>query len=497
MPIAAFEALNEERKKSGRPLFANPRNAAGGSLKLLDPKAAEKRQLAVVFYGVADSAPLGIYSQYQVHRFLNQHGIPTLEYHEYCKSRESIWEFIEQIRRVRPKLSYQIDGIVIKLDNLQQQIDVGATGKHPRWAVAYKFAAEQAYTIIKNIIVQVGRTGVITPVALLEPVQLAGSTISRATLHNEEEVERKDIRVGDLAVIEKGGDVIPKVVAIDPSKRKHCSIKWQMPTVCPSCHTPLVRIKGEVAVRCPNLEGCPEQKLRRITHFAGKNGMDIENLGEKVVEQLIEKGFVMRPSDVYALNAPQLIQLEGFKEKAADRLLKGIQESKKVALSRFIMALGIKYVGAGTAEALANYAGDLNTFLHAEQKELMNIEGVGEKVAESVFEFLQNPENIREIERLKKYGVVPLKVERKTSIRHPFNKKTFVLTGVLDNFTRSAAAGLIKERGGKVSSSVSRKTDFLLAGKSTGSKLEAAKSLGVKVLTESEFLQMINYLEDK
>lgn len=497
MPIDAFEALNRERKREGLALFANPRNAAGGSLKLLNPKISEKRQLAVVFYAIADPSPLGIYSQYQTHEQLNQLGIPTLEYHKYCDSRESIWEFIEQVRGVRSNLPYQIDGIVIKLDNLKQQERLGATGKHPRWAVAYKFASEQAQTTIEDIVVQVGRTGVVTPVALLRPVQLAGSTISRATLHNEEEIERKDIRVGDLATIEKGGDVIPKVVAIDLSKRRVDSSKWKMPTVCPSCQTPLARAEGEVAVRCPNKESCPEQQLRRIAYFAGKNGMDIENLGERVVEQLIEKGFVKRPSDIYRLNGKQLIQLEGFKEKAVDRLLKGIEESKQVAFSRYIMALGIKYVGAAVAELLANYAGNLNDFLKITKEELLGIEGIGEKAAESVLDYIRDPENLLEIERLEKYGVTPRKVEKKTFIRHPFSNKIFVITGTLENFTRTAAASLIKERGGKVSSSVSKKTDYLLAGESPGSKLEKAKSLEVKVLTESQFLEMINVKEDQ
>lgn len=497
MSISSFDELNKLREKEGEPLFANPRNATGGSLKLLDPKITAQRQLSVVFYALADAAELGLDSQYRTHEFLNQLGLPTLEYHQLCNTREEIWEFVEKVRLARPELSYQIDGIVIKLDDIKQQVRLGSTGKHPRWAVAYKFAAEQAQTRIREIVVQVGRTGVITPVAELEPVQLAGSTISRATLHNEEEVERKDIRVGDMATIEKGGDVIPKVVSVDPKFRGTDSLPWKMPEICPSCSTKLVRVEGEVAVRCPNREGCPEQQLRRICYFVSKSAMDIENLGEKVVEQLISLGFVKRPSDIYRLDANHLFQLDGFKERAVERLLRGIEDSKSVTLPRFIMALGIQYVGAGTAELLANRAGDMETLATLTYDQLMEIDGVGEKVAESVIAYFQDQENLEEINRLKNCGVNPQKVERKTFIGHPFSKKTFVLTGTLEHFTRSDAASLIKERGGKVTGSVSKKTDFVLAGESPGSKLEKAEALGVKVLTEPEFVNMINSQEDQ
>lgn len=497
MPINAFESLNEEREKSDDTLFANPRNAAGGSLKLLDPKMTAKRNLAVVFYGISDAEALGLQSQDEAHQFLGTLGLPTLEYRRKCSSRSEIWEFVEKVRKAREKLSYQIDGIVIKLDHLKQQARLGATGKHPRWAVAYKFAAEQAETRIRDIVVQVGRTGVMTPVAELDPVQLAGSTISRATLHNEEEVERKDIRIGDLATIEKGGDVIPKVVSIDPEKRKEGSIPWKMPEQCPSCGARLVRVKGEVAVRCPNSGGCPEQLHRRITYFVSKEAMDIDNLGEKVVEQLIRAGYVTRPSDIYSLTSEQLFNLEGFKEKAVERLKTGIEKSKNVPLSRFIMALGIKYVGSGTAELLANQAGDIDSLHKLSHEKLLEVDGIGEKVADSVVEYFHDEKNLQEIERLKKLGVNPQKVERKTFIGHPFNNKTFVITGTLDNYTRTAAAALIKERGGKVTGSVSKKTDFLLAGDSPGSKLEKAEGLGVKVLNEPDFVKMINILEDQ
>ncbi len=497
MPIDAFEELNRSREAVGEAPFANPRNAAGGSLKLLDPRITAERSLAVVFYGIADPESIGLSSQYSTHDYLKNLGLPPLEYQRLCSDRNQIWKFVEEVRNARADLPYQIDGIVIKLDELKQQKRLGATGKHPRWAVAYKFAAEQAQTRIRAIKVQVGRTGVMTPVAELEPVLLAGSTISRATLHNEEEVERKDIRIGDLATIEKGGDVIPKVVSVDPAKRKEGSTPWKMPETCPSCGTKLIRTDGEVAVKCPNRDGCPEQQLRRIAYFVSKGSMDIDNLGEKVVEQLIRVGYVSRPSDIYALSEEQLLNLEGFKEKAAKRLMKGIKDSKNIPLHRFIMALGIPYVGAGTAELLANRAGDMDGLQNLSHEQLISIDGIGDKVADAVTDYFADQDNLDEIERLKNFGVCPQKVERKTFIGHPFNEKTFVLTGTLDGFTRTDAASLIKERGGKVTGSVSKKTDFILAGESPGSKLDKAEALGVRVLTEPEFVNMINSQEDQ
>lgn len=492
MPVAAFEKLNADRETSGEPLFANPRNAASGSLKLLDPGITAKRNLAVVFYAVAEISENHLSSQYQSHHYLRKLGLPTLDYLKKCDTIAEIWDFAEEVRKARSKLPYHIDGIVIKLDDLKEQQRMGNTNKNPRWAVAYKFAAEQAQTRIKAITVQVGRTGVCTPVAELEPVFLAGSTISRATLHNEEEIQRKDIRVGDLATIEKGGDVIPKVVEVDVKARSTNSEPWKMPSHCPSCGSELIKSAGEVAVRCPNTVGCKEQQLRRIVYFTSKQAMDIDNLGEKVVEQLIQRGFVKKPSDIYRLTAMELLQLDGFKSKAVDRVLKGIDQSKNVSLSRFIMALGIKYVGAGTAELLANKAGDIDTLSKMSVEDLLSIEGVGEKVAHEVVDYFANKENQDEIQRFIAAGVQPQKVEIKVFEGHPFSGKTFVLTGTLEKYTRSSASSLIKERGGKVTNSVSKNTDFVLAGDTPGSKKDKAEALGVSILTESEFEKMIN-----
>lgn len=491
MPVAAFERLNQQREREGELTFANPRNAAGGSLKLLDPKLTAKRELEVAFYGIADESLEGHKSQFAIHAYLKKLGLPILPYIAHCKTVQEIEAFAETIRQKREKLPFHIDGIVIKLDDLKEQRRLGTTGKSPRWAVAYKFAAEQAVTRIHQITVQVGRTGVLTPVAELEPVFLAGSTISRATLHNEDEVRRKDIREGDLATIEKGGDVIPKVVAIDPTARPHESIPWQMPEICPACGTPVERVIGEVAVRCPNHRGCPEQHLRRLIYFVSKQAMDIDNLGEKVMEQLVERGFVKKPSDIFHLTEKELATLDGFKEKAIANLLGSIEKSKNVTLAKFLMALGIKHVGEGTADLLARKAGDLKTLSSMTLEELEGIEGIGLKVAASIVEFFQNSKNKEEIDHLLQGGVNPQQVVVKDFGDHPFSNKTFVLTGGLKGYTRQAAATLIRDRGGKVAGSVSKSTDFVLAGDDAGSKLDKAVKLGVKVIDESEFEKLL------
>lgn len=482
----AFKELNQQRAEAGEPLWANPRNAAAGSLKLLDPREASKRHLSIVFYGIAVDSSHKLKSQFEAHRFLHLLGLPTLPYYAKCQTMEEIWDFAEKIRKIRRELPFDIDGIVIKLDNLHEQEHLGATGKNPRWAVAYKFAAEQAITRIRDIVVQVGRTGVLTPVAELEPVFLAGSTISRATLHNKEEIERKGFRIGDTVTIEKGGDVIPKVVNVHLSLRPLHSKPWEMPDHCPNCGTPVVCVPGEVAIRCPNMH-CSEQQLRRLIHFAGKGAMDIDNMGEKVVEQLVKNELISSPADIYQLTTDNLFQLEGFKEKSIQNLLQGIENSKSVSLSKFIMALGIKHVGIGTAELLAYRFGDIKNLEKVTQEELEQIPGIGPKVAAGVVEFFSEPLNIEEIDRLLAHGVNPQKPASKALIDHEFNGKTFVLTGTLKNYSRAEANALIKERGGKVTESVSKQTDFLLVGEDAGSKLEKARKLAVKVIDEEEF----------
>lgn len=490
MEHAVFEKLNKKKEAAGEMLWANPRNAAAGSLKLLDAKETARRELSIVFYGIAEESSFTITSQYDVHLYLEKFGLPTLHQVKKCETLEEIMAFADKIHQMRRKLPFDIDGIVIKLDDMREQKRLGNTGKNPRWACAYKFAAEQAVTKILDITVQVGRTGVLTPVAELEPVFVSGSTIARATLHNEEEVARKDIRIGDTAVIEKGGDVIPKVVSVDIDKRPAHSHPWKMPAHCPSCGTHVVRVQGEVAVRCPNA-ACPEQQLRRLIYFAGKDAMDIDNMGEKVVEQLMKKGFVKTAADIFCLTADQLYQLDNFKEKSVNNLLASIEKAKQVSLPKFIMALGIKHIGEGTSELLANRAGDIETLAKMDTEELMNIEGIGEKVAASVVEYFSDSFNLKEIQRMLSFGVQPKKVQVVNFKGHAFDGKIFVLTGTLQKYTRTSASTLIKERGGKVTDSVSKKTNYLLAGSEAGSKLEKAQSLGVEIISEEIFEKML------
>lgn len=491
MPHEVFSELNRQRNASGEPLWANPRNAASGSLKLLDPKETARRRLSATFYSIVEDSSKAIENQYETHAFIAKLGLPGLDHIAKCHTIDEIFTFAQKVKNLRKSLPYDIDGIVIKVDHLPYQRKLGTTDKSPRWAVAYKFAAEQATTKICAITVQVGRTGVLTPVAELEPVFLAGSTISRASLHNEDEVMRKGVRIGDMVTIEKGGDVIPKVVKVNDEFRSGNSIPWQMPTHCPSCQTAVIRVVGEVATRCPNSEGCPEQQLKRIVYFVGKEAMDIDNMGEKVVAQLVQKGFVNRPSDIYALTAEQLFQLDGFKEKSVNNLIKSIEKSRHVTLSRFIMALGIKHVGTTTAEALANKAGTIDNLAVMRLEELTSIEGVGEKVAAALFDFFSHPKNRDEIHRLLELGVRPEAVKVVTYENHPFAGKTFVLTGSLHAHTRQEAGALVKARGGKVTDSVSKKTDYLIAGEEAGSKLAKAQELGITILTEAQFTALL------
>jgi DNA ligase (NAD+) len=491
MTRAVFDDLNRHRQKEESELWANPRNAAAGTLKLLDPREVARRQLSIVFYGIAEESSVSISLQSETHSYLRSLGLPTLEHTAACNGVDDIWAFSGSIQKLRAILPFQIDGVVIKLNDRSLQRQLGNTAKHPRWAIAYKFAAEQAITRIHSITVQVGRSGVLTPVAELDPVKLAGSTISRATLHNAEEVMRKDIRVGDYVYIEKGGDVIPKVVKVITEKRGSDSEPWQMPTHCPICGTAVVTIPGEVAVRCPNRSGCTHQTLRRLIHFAGKSAMDIDGMGKKVIEQLAEKGFVNVPSDFYKLTATELAALDGFKEKSINNLLSAIDRSRHVPLAKLIMGLGIPHIGIGAAEEIARHVKSLNKLKSMTEEELTLIEGIGSKSASAIVEFLAEPSIQNELELLEFYGVAPLPPQGPSFENHLFEGKSFVLTGSLQDFTRSDAANLIKERGGRVSEAVSKNTDYVIAGEAAGSKLEKAQKLGIRVLSELEFKSLL------
>lgn len=492
LSLATFRSLNAQREEEGLEPFANPRNAAAGSLKLLDPKEVTKRKLNVVCYAIAERQSPKT-TQYETLHYLGALGLPISkpEYIVRAHNLEGIWKFAEKIRKLRENLAFEIDGIVVKVDDLRAHDILGVTGKTPRFAVAFKFAAEEAHTRIHDITVQVGRSGTLTPVAELEPVHLAGSTISRATLHNAAEIERKDIRIGDWVTIEKGGDVIPKVVKVDFQKRPKNSHPWRMPEECPVCGTKVVHKEEEVAIRCPNPK-CVGQRVRRLFYFASKHAMDIDHMGERVIEQLVEKGLITHVSDIYTLDEASLSELEGFKEKSIQNLLSSIDASKNCTLARFIMGLGIKYVGTETAELLADEAGDLNHFLKMKEEDLLAISGIGEKTAHAIAEYLQDKENLHEIKRLLDHGVTPSKTSKQKQIGHAFSGKTFVLTGGLQHYTRDEASSLIKERGGKVSGSVSKKTDYVLAGEDPGSKFDKAKELGVPILSEEQFRKLID-----
>ncbi|MBS0622761.1 MAG: NAD-dependent DNA ligase LigA [Verrucomicrobia bacterium] len=490
MPHKIFQQLNQAREEAGLEPLANPRNAAAGALKLLNPRASAARGLQIAFYGIDEGSTGELRGQEEALAFLEQLGLPTVAEHTLCLNFEAIWAFCEQVRHQRSLLNYDIDGVVVKVNAFSSWRQMGSTAKSPRWACAYKFAPEQAITKLKSITIQVGRTGVLTPVAELEPTELAGSTISRATLHNAEEIARKDIRPGDTVIIEKGGDVIPKVTSVCLDQRPLGTKIWQMPYQCPSCHTPVEHKEGEVAIRCPN-HLCPAQRHRTLLHFVSKGAMNIDHLGTKVIAALLDNDLVKRPSDLYALAAEDFAKLPGFKERAISNALTAIAASRQVPLERFLMALGIPHVGAGTAEALALRFGSIETIMNLEQEEFMNVEGVGEKVAMSLFHYFQTAAHRDEIERLLRVGVHPSVKEVKEIKDHPFSGKIFVLTGTLTQLTREEAICLIKERGGKVSGSVSRNTDYVVAGEAAGSKLDKARQLNIDILSESDFTQLL------
>jgi DNA ligase (NAD+) len=485
MPLAVFHHLNSLKKEED--LLANPRNAAAGSLKLLDPKEAAARRLDLVVYDIASDCPIKM--QHEVAPYLKSLGLPVFEnrHHAVAHNLEEIMAFAERIEKERKDLPFEIDGIVIKLDNISKRKGLGFTAKTPRWAVAYKFAAQKAMTLLEGITIQVGRTGILTPVAELKPVQLAGSTISRASLYNWDEIKRKDIRIFDTVWIEKGGDVIPKVTEVEYSKRLESSKPFDIPTSCPSCGALIAKEEGMVAFYCPNHKECPAQNLRKIIFFASKEAFDIENLGEKVVEKLADAGLVQKFSDIFRLKKEDLLSLEGFKEKSASALIEAIQKSKEVPFYRFILALGIKHIGKGTAEVIASYSKNVKKFLELSEGELLELEGVGEKVAEALIEYLQESAHLKEMSDLIELGVHVIPPKEAKNMGHPFYGKTFVITGSLEHFTREEAATFIKERGGKVSSSVSTKTNYLVCGEEAGSKLKKAQELGITILSEKEF----------
>ena len=489
MPLKGFRKMNREQEARGEKLFANPRNATAGTLKLQDPKLVAKRPLDFTAYYLRiteDDFPSEPETHLQSIHMLRDLGLPVSRYVALCNSMWDVLDFCNEWEEKRDDLPFEIDGVVIKVNQLNLQEQLGSTAKSPRWAIAYKFKARQAATVLKQIHLQVGRTGTITPVAVLEPVLLAGSTISRATLHNEDEITRKDIREGDAVLIEKGGDVIPKVVQVLLEKRNADSKPFRMPQQCPVCHGPIHRVEGEAAIRCENI-ACPAQVHRRIEHFASRTAMDIEGLGEAVVLQLVESRLIADYGDLYSLTKHRLLDLERMGEKSADNLLNAIEASKKRPLDRVIFALGIRHVGSGAAMILADEFGSIRALSESSFAQLEAINTIGPTIAESLVQFFGQPENIQVIGKLKQAGVQMEEIRKKKG-NGIFSGKTFVLTGALPRFTRESATELIESEGGKVTSSVSKKTDYILVGENPGSKYAKAISLGVEVMDEDTFM---------
>jgi len=489
MTLAEFERINREREEAGEVLYANPRNLTAGTIKQLDPREVARRKLEIVLYGVGFCEPAVMETQSGVHGLVRAWGLPAVEKFWTTHGIDETWKTVQELDKLRHSFAYGTDGAVVKLDSLAQQREAGSTSKAPRWAIAYKFAAERAETRLNAITVQVGRTGVLTPVAELEPVVLAGTTVSRATLHNRDEIARKDIRVGDYVFVEKAGEIIPAVVGVNTERRPKDSAPFLFPGKCPVCGTRIVQYEGEVALRCPNPD-CPAQVRRRVQHFASKAGVDIEGLGEAMVDTLVEKGWVKSITDIYRLKRDDLLTLGKSVEKSTDNLLAAIDASKRVELWRFINGLGITHVGVAAAKDLALKFGSLEALAEAKRDDLLTIEGIGETMADAIITYFNEPKNRTLVSRLLTIGVAPIAPTRPAG-GSALAGKTFVLTGTLPTLTREAAAAKIEAAGGKVSGSVSRKTSYVLAGEETGSKLEKAKSLGVSVIDEAEFLRML------
>ncbi len=492
-----FLKLNERQEESGAKTFANSRNATAGTLKLQNPKIVGSRPLSMFMYGlyVMGKADGRFRRHFENLEALEKMHFPVNPCRRLCSSIESVLSFCREMETERENLAYEIDGVVVKVNSLDQWDILGTTAKSPRWAVAYKYKARQATTIVKRVEWQVGRTGAITPVAHMEPVSLAGSTISKATLHNAEEVKRLGVRTGDRVVIEKGGDVIPKVVTVLTGERPEDAGEIVIPERCPACGSEVVRFEEEVAIRCVNL-GCPAQIAKRIEHFASRGAMDIEGLGEAVVRQLLDNGLIADHGDLYSLKADQIAALERQGAKSAGNLIQALQESKKRPLSRLLFGLGIRFVGAGAAQEIARHFRTFGAIQNADREALLEVEGVGDAMADSIYRFFREEENLKIIDKLIRAGVIrEEKAQEPVRRGDQFAGKSVVLTGKLERFTREEAAVLIEERGGKVTSSVSKNTDLVLSGDNAGSKLDKARKLGVKIMSEDEFLALIGETE--
>ena len=489
MPKKEFERINAQREAEGETPFANPRNAAAGGLRLLDPAITAQRRLDIFIYGVGFLAANPFKTHFELQEKLSALRFPVNEHNRLCKNFESALALIEEFRDKRKELDYEVDGLVIQLNSLAHRKKLGATSKFPRWAVAYKYEAEQAVTEIIDIVCQVGRTGSITPVAELRSVFVSGSTVSRVTLHNEDEIKRKDIRVGDRVVIEKAGEIIPKVVRVIESSGKR-GIPFKMPTVCPECQAPIYRAESEAVWRCVN-SACPAQLKERLKYFASRKAMDIDHLGPAVIEQLVDSGRVKNFSDLYILKKDDVAALERMADKSAQNLIEEIEKSKSAGLPRFLHALGVRHVGQRTAIILARRFRSLNKLQETTYDELERIDEIGPVIAESLRAFLDRDTNRQEIKRLRERGILMEEQGDSPESGRLLEGRQFVLTGTLSRFTREEAKEKIQSLGGRVTSTVSKNTDYLVAGTSAGSKLKKARQLGIQVLDEEALQKLI------
>ncbi len=485
MEKEAFRKLNEERIKNGEEPFANPRNAAAGSLRQLDPRITAKRPLDIFFYGVGIVEGYEFKTQWELLEKLKSWGLKVNPLSKVCRGVKEVLERHKYLESIREQLPYEIDGMVVKVNSIELQRALGEVSRSPRWAIAYKFPPTMESTQILDIIVQVGRTGTLTPVAILKPVRIGGAEVSRATLHNQDEIERKDIRIGDWVFVERAGDVIPEVVKVIKERRTGKEKPFRMPDKCPVCGAPVV--KEGAFHRCIGLS-CPAQLKARLRHFASKRAMDIEGLGPKLIDQLVDKNLVKDPADLYTIPKEVWASLENMGDKSAENILNALEKSKDIELHRFIYALGIRHVGEHLSRVLAERFKKLENLYDVTEEELLQVPEIGPEVAKSIVEFFRSPENRKVIEKLLKNGIKPRPVSEEEK---PLSGKVFVFTGALSSMTREEAKRLVEERGGKVASSVSRKVDYVVVGESPGSKLDKAKKLGIKTMNEEEFLKLV------
>ena len=495
MPKKSFEALNTQRVDNGEELFANPRNAAAGSLRQLDPKIAASRQLSTFIYAIGgDGEVYGIDGHAEMLDYLEGLGFPSNKERQRCSTIEEVLAFIDKWTENRSNLAYEIDGIVIKVDRFAHQDELGYTAKSPRWAIAYKFPAEEVVTTLLDIDLTVGRTGVVTPTAILTPVQVAGTTVQRASLHNEDLIREKDIRIGDTVIIRKAGDIIPQVVGVLLEQRPEDTVPYEMPKNCPVCDSELIRIEGEVALRCVN-PACFAQIAESIKYFVSRNAMNIDGLGDKVVEQLLRAELIHDVSDLYHLTVEQLVELERMGEKSATNLVHAIQASKENSMERLLIGLGIRHVGEKAAKIVSETYGTMEAVMVATEEQLVEIYEIGDKMASSLVEYFSNEDARAVIGRLGEAGVNMIYKGKRVEVTvgdNPFAGKTIVLTGKLEQLTRNEAKAKIEELGGIVTGSVSKKTDLVIAGADAGSKLTKAEQLGIEVWNEDSLIEQLN-----